>query len=149
MASWNAIGLFCEDVREEKQTYSIVGILPDNMHLSSVPSAIPKLGIYLRTHIDVSTNVESISAKLRYPDGSEQALSEFDPTLIRDTLNHSRATGAPIAAFIISGVASPMPITMAGRILIIVQVDKDEMVCGSLNIQVPTTVSSNVSAQLS
>lgn len=147
MPSWNAIGLFCEDVRQEAQTISLIGVLPDNVQLQVIPSAFPKLAIYLRAHVDPAMDIKSISAKLRFPDGVENRLSEFDPALIKATLDGCRKSGAPIAAFIISGVAAPMPIQMAGRISIIMQIDSDEVVCGTLNIQAAPTVSA-VSASL-
>ncbi len=135
MSDWNVVGLFCEDIREEKTgVHTLVGVFPDNLNVSELPGMMPKLCIYVRFHLDVNADVRSITAMLRFPT-SEQSLGGFDPDLIKKTQEDSRKKGTPLAGLILKGISGPIKIPGPGRILAIAKVNDDEIVCGSLNIQ--------------
>jgi hypothetical protein len=136
MRAWNAIGLFCEDVRENGR--SIIGIMPDHMEVNVIPGALPKIGIYIRVHLDPTDDVKSITAAIKFPDGNTSALGGFNTEQIQQTQRDTIAKGTPWAGFIITAVAAPFPIASVGRLLLIVKVDDQEMVCGSLNVIIPT-----------
>jgi hypothetical protein len=47
MIGVRAMGVFCDDIREEVQgMHSLVGIYPDNVNVPVVPRMMPKLGLY-------------------------------------------------------------------------------------------------------
>ena len=133
---WNIVGLFCEDIREEKTGHTLLGIFPDNMNVASLPGALPKLGIYIRCHIDPLLEIKSLSAKLRFVDGEETQLASFDEATIKKTQADTREKGTPLAGFIMLAVAMMVQIKAAGRLLVIVNVGDTEILAGSLNIEV-------------
>jgi hypothetical protein len=136
MQKWHAIGLFCEDVREEKTGHSLIGIMPDNLRVSSVPGVLPKLGMYFRVHLDPAADAVAISSKVRFPDGTEHVLSTFDQGAVRATQEQSRSKGAPWVGFVMVAVASPLPIPAEGRICAVVTVGDEDIVCGALNVEI-------------
>ena len=136
MPSWQVVGLFCEDIREEKTGVdTLVGILPDNLNVTVMPGLLPKLCVYLRIHIDVNADVRSITAVLRLPPSTDKSLGGFESHFIKETQEDSRKKGAPLAGFIIKAVGGAMNIPAPGRLLAIVKINDEEVVCGSLNIQ--------------
>ena len=59
---FSAIALFCEDIREEKSgQYAIAGILPDRLNVKRLPTVLPKLGIYLRFHLNTASKFRTTS----------------------------------------------------------------------------------------
>ena len=131
-----AIGLFCEDVREEKSgADTLIGIFPDNLGLNQLPATLPRLGFYTRIIFDPNTDPGPISVRLKMPDDSLMNLTTFDPNLVLKTRNDAISSGAPTAGLITRGVASPFNVLKTGRILIIAKVGEREIVCGHLNIQ--------------
>lgn len=150
MRDWNAVCLFCEDVREEKNGDTLLGIFPDNVNLPVIPTAFPKLGVYVRIHAVVNSKIQSISAKLRTANGEEIPFGSFDEEKIKETFARSEKQGAPTSGFIIRGTAAPFGVLAAGRILMLVKVNDEEIICGSLNLQVvpnPATASPQPSGQ--
>jgi hypothetical protein len=132
----NVVGFFCEDIREEKTGHTIIGIFPDNMNVSALPGALPKLGVYIRCHVDPSEDVGPISGKLVFADGDEIPLADFDEAAVKKTQEETRKKGTPIAGFIMIAVAMMVQIKEAGRILAIVKIGKTEILAATLNIQV-------------
>jgi hypothetical protein len=132
MRRWHAIGLFCEDVRENGS--SLTGILPDNIEVPKVPAMMGKIGIYVRVNLDPEDNIKSVTAKIKFPDGSEASLGGFTADTIERTRRDLIDKGAPWVGLIITGVATPFPIQKTGRLSIVVIVDDQEIICGSLNV---------------
>src|SRR5258708_7688413 len=93
----NIVGLFCEDIPEEKTGHTIIGIFPDNMNVAALPGALPKLGIYIRCHIDPRAKIKNLSAKLRFANGEEIPLASFDEAAIKKTQAETRDKGTPLA----------------------------------------------------
>jgi hypothetical protein len=135
-APLNVVGLFCEDVREEKTGHTVIGILPDNMNVSALPGALPRLGIYIRCHVDPSAEIGAISGKLRFADGEEIHLATFDETAVKKTQAETRDKGTPLAGFIMVAVAMMVQIKVAGSISAFVNIGGAEILAASLNIQV-------------
>lgn len=144
---WQAVGVFCEDLREEKSGQEIIiGVMPDNLRVFQLPALLPKLGLYFRIHLYPTAPIRFISTKIRFADKSELELGSFDQSSIEKTQSEARANGAPVTGLISRGVISPLSIPGPGRILAIVVVDGQELVCGSLNIS--ETVSPDVTASV-
>ncbi len=136
-----ATGLFCEDIREEKQgTDTLIGILPDNIVVRALGQSeqsgqpvFPKLALYVRINVSSETHIETLSVKLRLPDGSVLNLTTFDKELIKKT--QLDASEAPFMGFLSKTVFGPMPIPMEGRFEAIVELNGGEIVCGFLNVK--------------
>ena len=135
MQPWQVVGLFCEDVRQEKQGYSLIGILPDNVNVPSIPGMFPKLGLYVRLNVDPAADVGPISLRLRLPDGTESDLTGFDAEFVKETQKEAASKGAPWAGFIVTAVSSPLSIAKAGRIIALASIMGEEMICAGLNVQ--------------
>jgi len=131
------VGFFCEDIREEKAgTDTIIGIMPDNVNVRSIPCVFPKLGIYIRIHLDPAHDPGEIQLKLALPDGSEFSLGRFEASLVTNSIDTARAGGGPLAGLISRAVASPFRIPAAGRIRAIVTVKGTEYIAAALNVQI-------------
>jgi hypothetical protein len=136
-----AIALFCDDIREEKAgTVSIIGIYPDNINVPQVPIMLPKCGIYARYNLPVGdTPPKTIALRLVYADGSETPLTVFNAETIERARVESQAKGAGKVGLISTAILAPFPIKKEGRINVIVKIDNEESICGTLNIQVTGT----------
>lgn len=145
---WQAVGIFCEDLREEKSGQEIIiGVMPDNLRISQFPALLPKLGLYFRIHLYPTTSIRFISTRIRFPDKSELELGSFDQSSIEKTQSEARANGAPVTGLISRGVLSPLNIPGPGRVLAIVDVDGQDLVCGGLNISEGVSPNATASAQ--
>jgi hypothetical protein len=128
------MGLFCEDVREEKAgTRTLVGVLPDNLFVGTPPSFLPKLFVYFHIHLDYESSVRSIKARIKFPGGPTVEIATFDE-LIEPVRADAKAKGMPFAGLIATGGLIPVPITQLGKIEAVVEVDGTEYVCGALNL---------------
>ena len=145
MRTWQALGVFCEDIREEKQGSSLMGVMPDNVAVGSIPGAFPKIGIYVRCQVSPSTDAGEITVKVRYSDGSESELGGFDADLVRKTQQAAIETGIPWAGFIVSALASPFPIQKSGIVQVLANFAGEEVVCAALNIKLIPNPSANAS----
>jgi hypothetical protein len=144
MRPWHVVGLFCEDIRHESHTQSIIGILPDNLLVPTVPGFIPKLGIYIRINVDSQvTDIGPISAKIIFESGDELKIDGFSAERAKEILAESLSKGAPYSGFLMMAVAAGVRIDRSGRINVVTKVGDDEVLCASLNVQVqaPPTAS--------
>jgi hypothetical protein len=133
-----AIALFCDDIREEKAgTVSVIGIYPDNITVQKAPLMLPKCGIYVRLNIRLEeTPPERISLRLVHADGTEFPLTTFNVEMMEKARAESQAMGAANAGLISTALLAPFPIKQLGRINVVVKIDNEESVCGTLNVQV-------------
>jgi hypothetical protein len=142
----SAVGVFCEDIREEAANkHSLVGILPDNINAPALPSVLPKLGVYVRVIADVSWKPAPIALHLRPPDGTTHQLGAFPMEGIAEELARAKAGKSPFVTFVFQAVAAPFPLLSEGRIFLVVTVGKREFRCGMLNVQLVASPSSTVS----
>src|SRR5262245_1416449 len=81
--NFSVIALFCEDIREEKSGQdTIIGILPDALNVPQFPGALPKLGIYVRFHLNAESEFRSIRTRLRIPGANDLPLATVDESLL-------------------------------------------------------------------
>jgi hypothetical protein len=133
--NWSAVGLFCEDVRDEAHSrHTLLGVLPDNMDVPKFPGTLNKLGVYVRVHIDATADVGPLEVRIKVFDNDEQVLGGFDAESIKKQQEIARGNQTPTAGFIISAVAGRIPIARPGRINLIAQVGEESIVCGSLRL---------------
>jgi hypothetical protein len=135
------IALFCDDIREEKiGTVSVIGIYPDNINVPKVPLALPKCGIYTRISFPVNNEPpERIALLLVHADGTEVPLTILNTELIKKARSEAQAKGAPKAGLISTALLVPFEIKKEGRINVIAKIDDEDVVCGTLNVQLIRT----------
>lgn len=145
MRPFTIIGLFCEDIREEKSGQdTLIGVLPDNLNIPNVPAIMPKLGIYIRVQLERNANPQTLKIKLRVPGAADMPMTKLD-NLISQAKTEAETHGLPFAGLVARGVISPFPIHALGSIEAIVEVDGAEYVCGVLNLVTGSEVSTSVS----
>lgn len=132
----NVLGLFCEDIREEKRGMTtLVGILPDNLDLPEIPAVLPKLCFVVRIYLERGEKVNLIRIVLKSPDGDELELGKLEPELIERARMNSERDGNPMAGLIFSAMAGIFEVKKEGRLTIIVYIDEKPVVAGSLNMR--------------
>ena len=135
MRQWHAIGIFCEDIREEARSlHTLLGIMPDRMKVTKIPGGFSKLGMYVRVHVPVETDVGAIDVTIRLPDETESTLAGFTVDQVKEEQQKARENGMLHAGFIMQLVGAGIPIKQAGRLDLVVSVGGDKCVCGSLRI---------------
>ena len=138
MAEIRALGLFCESVREEAGgTHTIVGILPDNMTLQKVPSALPKLSLYVRIVVEPGVDPGQMSIWLSFPNGEAREIQKVDPKLVEASRKAAKDDGGPLVGVIAHAAFPQFPVPAYGRITALLRTAKDEIVCGFLNVKEP------------
>lgn len=138
MQTLSAVALFCDDVREEKAgTTTVVGILPDNVSVKSVPVSFPKLGLYVRINFPTAAEPpQNLSIRLTVRGSPDHVLTEIDSKLIDDARRQSREKGATLAGLVTFAVMSPFQVKEAQRIDAKIKIGDEELVCGTLNVQI-------------
>ena len=145
MSSWHAIGLFCEDIREENR--SVLGIFADNLLLPTLPATLARMGMYVRVNVPSDTIPQRISVAIGNPDGDNE-LMHIDLEAVKDALEGSKKNELSLAGFILTAIASPMTFNKPGQLYLVARYGDEEMICGNLRIVLPSpSTSSNNSPQ--
>jgi hypothetical protein len=132
----SVVALFCEDIRDEKSgMQTLIGIFPDNADVPAFPCTFPKLGLYLRIHIDPAFDPYSFSLVLRMPSGQEQVVAELGRELIDKGRREAEDSQSPLIGFISRTIVRDFTIPGPGRISAIVKVGEQELLAGALNVQ--------------
>jgi hypothetical protein len=137
----SAVCVFCEDLREDKSGQDIIiGTLPDNLVGQASLAFLPRIGAYLRVHLDVERDIpKEISAKLLTTDGQLVAETMWDRSVVDKAFADSKTNHMPIVGLIFKVVVAPFPIsTEGGKITALVIIDGVEYLAGAVNIVVPT-----------
>jgi hypothetical protein len=85
--------------------------------------------IQIRT-VDVNT----IKTRVILPGGRELEMMTFDPDAVETAKKQSIANSVPYTGLIGKTIVSPLPVQEVGKVEVIMQVDEEEFVCGTLNI---------------
>jgi hypothetical protein len=130
-----AIGLFCEDIREEKQgTDTLIGVMPDNMVLPSpFPIFLAKLALYVRLNLSSESTTESIIVSMRFPNGNVAQIANFDTAAIQKA--KLEAVGKPWAGLIAKVIFGGVQIGQDGNFEALVIFDGETSVCGFLSVK--------------
>ncbi|SRR6266545_1445693 len=135
MEGTRAVGVFCDDIREEKSGQdTIIGILPDNMKLSQIPGVLPKLGIYIRIHIDPKNPPKEIRARLSTPWGQDFDVGHVDHATIATALKQAAVRDLPLAGIVLKAILAPFAFNSGGLATVSVIFDGKESVCAMLNL---------------
>ncbi len=133
----SAVALFCEDIREEKSCQvSVIGIYTDNITVQSVPFQFAKLAVYIRITLSVDEPApKEIALHLVQTDNKEIPFSVFGSDLVEKALRESREKGATRAGLIGSAILPGYRVRQKGRMNVIAKFDAQEVLCGTLNVQ--------------
>jgi hypothetical protein len=137
MKPYEAVGVFCDDIREEVGgKITLIGIYSDNVNVTSIPGAFVQLSVYVRVHINLNFDAKEVILLMRLADGEEIQVGDFDPRIIKaqraqqDTSNPSPYVGLVMQAQFIQ-----LAIKQTGRMLAVVRINGEETIATSLNVK--------------
>jgi hypothetical protein len=141
------VGLFCEDIREEKSDQlTLVGILPDNVDIPPPPTGaargmIPKLCLYVRIYLDLEDELKEIKVRLAFPGSSAEEIDvgSISEQLIRTSKEQAVANGLPIAGVVHRVVLQQFTFPTAGKITAVVESEQMRRTCAVLNFRTAQT----------
>ena len=135
MQTISFVALFCEDIRNETQgTNSLVGILPDNVNVPTLPFVFGKMGLYARVHLDPEFNPGPMILKLKLPGSSAVEVSRMEPELISRARDESKREGKPIAGFITYTIMRNLSVTEEGIAVAVLEYGSTSLSGGQLVI---------------
>jgi hypothetical protein len=141
-----AIGIFCEDIREEKSgQFTLVGLLPDNIVITGPPAnqppsdilhqaIIPKLGLYVRIHMDPTDDPGPIAVSLTLPNETRLDIGNISDEVVKTSKQQARDNGLSIAGILHHAVIQGFVIAQAGKIRAILEMKGQEHTCAILNV---------------
>jgi len=130
----SAVALFCDDIREEKSgAITLVGIMPDNVEVPSIPGALPRLAIYVRVHLKVELPPEPIEFFLTFTDGAQHKITEFSRELIETTTRDAVRGGNKLAGLFSNVLVATFPVPVPGRAFVTLKRGGEIEVIGGLN----------------
>jgi hypothetical protein len=136
------VGLFCEDIREEKSgQFTLVGILPDNVNVPAPPdpqnkdskAVIPRLGLYIRVHLGFKDDPGPMTLKLILPDLSEIELGTINTELIENSKTQALANDLPFAGILQHALLQGFTIPGAGKVVAVLDSKGERHTCAVLN----------------
>lgn len=131
----NAVAMFCEDIRDEVSgQHSIIGVFSDNLKVSTIPGVMPKLGVYVRIHLDVACEPSELMIILLDAENNLIGDNIFTAELVARTLEDAKKTNKKVAGFFSQMVAGQMPIKQAGPIECHLRFNNETRFLGSLNL---------------
>ena len=132
----NAVALFCEDIREEMiGSETLVGVLPDNITVPSFPVAVPKLGVYVRIHVNATQPPKNMRVKIIWPWDGEHPTTEIDPQIIHEATQNALRDKAPLFGIISRIRMNNVLLRSSGVIRVVATVDESDVLAGILNVQ--------------
>jgi hypothetical protein len=134
---YSVIGLFCEDIRQEKDGRDmLIGIFPDNIKVSNIPGTFGKICLYTRFHVSTEYEPKSMFIEFIAPDGTKMLKHDIPNDLIAQTYDDARAKKQPLVGFVSRAQIGPLSVQTAGRFEIMATIDDDTILAGLLNIAV-------------
>lgn len=134
MSEFVATAIFCEDLREEVAgTFTMVGVMPDNIAIGSTPGLLPKLCFLVRIAIESTVRPTVVQIRSVDPRGDAIQLTTFEPDLIEHSRREATAKDAPYFTLITKAIVAPYPVSGFGRLEIYARVDEREVLAGFLN----------------
>jgi hypothetical protein len=138
----SVVALFCEDVRPELSgQHTLIGILPDNLEVPSVPGLMPKLGVYVRAVIEANHVPKQTAVRLTNTDGSSIPVAQWNPTIIQQGVNEASSRGLPVYGLISTAIVGPFRVPQAGLIQVTVDIDGTQYVAGVLSVMISASAS--------
>lgn len=133
----SVVGVFCEDIREEKSgNITLIGVIPDNVEVPSIPVGIPKLCVYIRSHFDPSMPIRVFKHKIILPDQTKLD-ADSDLAVVAKAQADALEAGTPICAIFARIEMSPFPVTMLGRVRVETTLNDTTYLACALNFKLP------------
>ena len=105
------------------------------MHLPTIPTALPKLGIYARLHLDANGPIpQNIVPKLIASNGDEIPLPGWEKNVIDGAFQTAKTEGLHLVGLIIRAVFINMPIREPGIFALKITIDGTDYVGANLRI---------------
>lgn len=138
----SAVAMFAEDLRDEQAgTHSLIGIMPDNIEVQSMPGMMTKLAVYTRINFSPDTMPDRLEVLLRVTgDGSILNLSIIPREILQQSVADTMAKNGPLVTIINRTVAAALVIPHPDRLESVVKWNDEEIIAGSLNITLPDGV---------
>lgn len=132
----SVVGVFCEDIREEKSGQdTIIGTLPDNVNMPNVPNIFSRLGLYGRIHLDANAPIpKNIVPRLVAPDGNEVGLPNWQQGIVDQAFVDAKANGFPLVGLILRVAFMNVPVPKTGLFTFKVTIDDTEYIGANLRI---------------
>jgi hypothetical protein len=142
------IGLFCEDIREEKSgQISLVGIMPDNANIPAPPTpteenkvfqgVLPKLALYVRIHLALEDDPGPMLISLVLPNGDAIELTTISEDIIETSKKQAVDKGLPIAGMFSHMVFIGFRVPGSGKLLAVLDSKYGRETCAVLNLITP------------
>ena len=135
MSKFTIAALFCEDVRvEQTGQETLVGVLPDNVNVATIPSLMPKFAIYVRCNFAEGFVLRNLRIKMNSPSGNVLLDNFVEQSLIKQTIKESSDNQSPIYSIKTFAVFAPFNITEAGHYKVIGIVNDGEHLAGAIRL---------------
>lgn len=142
MSDFDAVALFCDDIREEKSgAHSLIGVMADNVRVPGFPGALPKLAIHIKINLPIDFAHIPIDIFITNPGSPEIFVNTITAELITNSIETAVVQGSPLAGIISNVIAGPFPTIQPGRVLVTLKGAFGTKLIGGLNIQGPEETS--------
>jgi hypothetical protein len=146
MSQLSIIGLFCEDIREEKgDSLSLIGLMPDNINLeisdaqANAPSSenriLSKVCIFARANFPPDESVRAIELNLLLPNDVEIPVGGAAADVIETAKTQARDMGAPLAGVVMRVVLAGFRLPKPGIVQLKAKIDGKERILSMLNFK--------------
>jgi len=127
-------GIFCEDIREEKNgMFTIVGIFQDNVNIKADAGVLPKLGMYVRTSFENKAPIPPGTITLHFSDGETFEVANITQEMIDNVVTTTTKQDNPVCTFVSRALLHGVRIS-AGRQSIIAKFGEETFPVSTLNI---------------
>jgi len=131
----SVMALFCEDIREEVAgTFTIVGTMPDNLNLLSLPGVLPKLCVYIRVQYQPDADLRGLTARLIPIEGDPISLGGMEESVVKAALEAAKENGR-MSGLIMRAYIGGFAVNKPGLLQVEVDVGGETYLAGMLNIQ--------------
>jgi hypothetical protein len=114
---YNAVGWFCDDVREERgNKETIVGVYSDTVSVPSFPGGFKRMVIYVRVHADVDQEINELRLFLRVPGVDEAEIANFDLEELEEGRKAAKRRKMPYIDLITQVTVEPLKVPSEGLV---------------------------------
>ena len=151
------IGLFCEDIREEKgDVLTLVGLMPDNVNVEavqregkraenmpfSVNRVLSKLCVYARANFDPHDPIQEIGLNLVLPNGQKISIGGAVPEFVERAKVEAKEKNSPLAGVIMRAVLVGFVLPEAGILRLEASIGAEMRLLAVLNFLIAETSTS-------
>jgi hypothetical protein len=149
MIPMSIIGMFCEDIRVEKNdVLTLVGLFPDNIRyeraekrdksVSSDTFWQGRVCIYVRANFDPDDPVDEIKLKVTLPNDEVIEIGGASSEVIEKSKEQARQQGGPLAGVIARAYLQNIPIRKPGLLRLEATIGAEQRLLAFLNFQEAT-----------